>query len=419
MASYLETKNVFGKMVGVNETVDEDSDLIVNITCRKEGVLTDSLLVISNDELKEAFSSVKEQSGNSLRLYSEKSYEVAVHMPWHVSTRDKVISLTDPVNRLEYSIGNASLSYVLMICGLLHDNNAEMNEAYKAIKLYQRLALVDDATTEEYISRVFRLKTITIMSNESTKLDAFNQYCNALEYLYMYKTRRPIMRVHQLSDLFERNGGGRSRVNDLDEPPHRTVNQDMVEYYAMAVDSADPFTAYISFYHVIEYYFDEAYKKKLLSEMQTRITAPDFSYKSESKLYEFAKWIHKRMINDDKNGRGNEEESLKYVLEEYVPIDRLLNALDEWDPSLKGYYETNSVSFSDYKSDKIAWKDTSGVYTNITKRIYNTRNALVHSKSDQSDKRYKPQKHKDTLRKEIPLVQVIAELIISNDGKVL
>lgn len=68
------------------------------------------------------------------------------------------------------------------------------------------------------------------------------------EYLYMYKTRHSIMKIMDISDLYERNGGGRSRVSTLDEPPRRTVNQETLEYYAMAVDSEDPFTAYRSLY---------------------------------------------------------------------------------------------------------------------------------------------------------------------------
>ncbi len=51
--------------------------------------------------------------------------------------------------------------------------------------------------------------------------------------------------------------------------------------------------------------------------------------------------------------------------------------------------------------------------------IYNTRNALVHSKRSQSDKQYRPKKHKAAFMKELPLIQVIAELIIIQKGDVL
>ena len=41
---------------------------------------------------------------------------------------------------------------------------------------------------------------------------------------------------------------------------------------------------YISFYHIIEYYFDEVYQKKLLDDMREKITSPDFSYKNDKKF---------------------------------------------------------------------------------------------------------------------------------------
>ena len=78
-----------------------------------------------------------------------------------------------------------------------------------------------------------------------------------------------------------------------------------------------------------------------------------------------------------------------------------------------------SVSFTGNSQLKIAWNDLGGVYTSLAKRIYATRNALVHSKSGQNDKLYKPLKHKEVLRKELPLVQVVAEMVIVKSSEVL
>lgn len=83
--------------------------------------------------------------------------------------------------------------------------------------------------------------------------------------------------------------GGRSRVSTLDEPPRRTVNQETLEYYAMAEDSEDPFTAYISFYHVLEFYYDEVYKKKLVDEMKNRLTDRAFRIKT---IKRYMIWIY-------------------------------------------------------------------------------------------------------------------------------
>ena len=81
------------------------------------------------------------------------------------------------------------------------------------------------------------------------------------------------------------------------------------------------------------------------------------------------------------------------------------------------FYSENIVSFS--KGPTISWRDEPGIYTNITKRIYFTRNALIHSKSGKKDKMYKPYRDEMLLQKEIPLVRVIAEMIIINSSKVI
>lgn len=74
------------------------------------------------------------------------------------------------------------------------------------------------------------------------------------------------------------------RFSRNEEPSKQSVNPEILEFYSMALTSEDPFTMYISFYHIIEYYFDEVYQKKLLDDMREKITSPDFSYKNDKKF---------------------------------------------------------------------------------------------------------------------------------------
>ena len=67
----------------------------------------------------------------------------------------------------------------------------------------------------------------------------------------------------------------------------------------------------------------------------------------------------------------------------------------------------------------IPWADLQGVYTQVARRIYFVRNSLVHSKSGKNQERYKTYKDEQSLEKEIPLVQSVAELIIINSSKIL
>ena len=132
-----------------------------------------------------------------------------------------------------------------------------------------------------------------------------------------------------------------------------------------------------------------------------------------------ASYINKRMKSDNEAGKGNELESLKYVLATFAPIDELKEKLNEINSTLVQFYSEKSVSFAGNPQLKITWNNLEGVYTSLAKRIYATRNALVHSKSGQNDKLYKPLKHKEILRKELPLIQVVAEMVIVKSGEVL
>ena len=196
--------------------------------------------------------------------------------------------------------------------------------------------------------------------------------------------------------------------------PKREYNSDIVDYYKLAFSSNDPYIQYISFYHIIEYFYDEVFKRKMIEDLTDKITQPDFSYKNEDQVFGLATFIKNRIKMNVNEGQGNETESLKYVLKEYINIEELKNKLDKND--LK-FYSENIVSFS--KGPTISWRDEPGIYTNITKRIYFTRNALIHSKSGKKDKMYKPYRDEMLLQKEIPLVRVIAEMIIINSSKVI
>ena len=93
------------------------------------------------------------------------------------------------------------------------------------------------------------------------------------------------------------------------------------------------------------------------------------------------------------------------------------NRISSMDSTAITYYQTNKVIFCN--APTIPWTDLQGVYTQIARRIYFTRNSLVHSKSGKNQERYKPYKDEKQLQKEIPLVKAVAELIIINSSLII
>lgn len=97
-----------------------------------------------------------------------------------------------------------------------------------------------------------------------------------------------------------------------------------------------------------------------------------------------------------------------------MQLKNKLNSINE-DSVL--YYQNNKVAFC--KAPIIPWNDSEGVYSQMAKRIYYTRNSLIHSKSGNNRERYKPYKDEKELQKEMPLVRAIAEMIIINSSKIV
>lgn len=152
----------------------------------------------------------------------------------------------------------------------------------------------------------------------------------------------------------------------------------------------------------------------MVNDLMDKLTQPDFSYKNEDQVFGLVNFIKNRVKMNVNEGQGNELESLMYVLNEYIVIDDLKDKMDSQEIN---YYGNNSVSFS--KGAVISWNDANGVYKTLAKRIYFTRNALIHSKSGRNKERYKPYEDEKELQKEIPLICAIAEMIIINSSNIL
>ena len=235
----------------------------------------------------------------------------------------------------------------------------------------------------------------------------------------MYRSGFALIEFLDIDDIFHLNRTTRDRIDftQLDTPPLRKYSSDVVDYYKLALSSNDPYIEYLSFYHIMEYFYDEVFKKKMVEDLRGKITHPDFVYKDDDKVYQIALFVKNRMQMDDKSGLGDERESLKYVLCEYVPIDDLKTRISLIDPNATQYYQSTKVGFCN--APIVPWGDTQGVYGQLAKRIYFTRNSLVHSKSGKNNERYKPYSDELQLQKEIPLAKAIAELIIINSSSIM
>ena len=425
MASYLEIKQLLKILLGVRTEIDETCDILIPVRRHFED---DTNLILSNEMLKEAYERVQPYSKDKLELYTETSREIALQffLPF-TRKMTQVDPLTDSVNGLSYSISLASLEYsmFLLICIADHirenGHGIEYDLRTRIRHLLDRTSLNDPQdNSSNLLSRILRAYTLKVTTDRPVSIKKLRDYAASFEFLVMYKQNTAMSEYTDVQDMYIMGSSMRPyQREDIDTPPQRIFNADVLDYYTLAMESKDPFSMYISFYHVIEHYFDAVFKRKLTEEMRNRITHPDFSYKSEDKLYELAKYVKKHLNSDDDSGKGNEFESLKYVLAEYVPIDELKRRITVLDTTATNYYQSNKVPFVTGKETKIPWSDAQGVYTKLATRIYETRNALVHSKSEQAANQYKPYENRKDLLLEIALIRATAELVLINSSETL
>ena len=99
---------------------------------------------------------------------------------------------------------------------------------------------------------------------------------------------------------------------------------------------------------------------------------------------------------------------------EHVPdLDELKRTIRYHDRGAVDYYGEKSVSFAP-DAKLVDWSDDKEVRKAIAQRVYQTRNALIHSKDRNDGRRYKPFGDERPLRKEVPLVRALAEIVIDN-----
>jgi hypothetical protein len=209
----------------------------------------------------------------------------------------------------------------------------------------------------------------------------------------------------------------RSKLEDL-TPPSRFYSPDLVHYYQEGVASDSPPLQYLSYYHVAEHFFESVYNDDLIERVKQIITQPDFSYKRKKDVNGLIKKIGKWVSVRDETMTFNEQEALALTLQNFVDLNALIQKIREYDEALIEYYKSNNVVFSSGESVDLEDNNQQAVWLLLAKRIYKTRNAIVHSKENEKGK-YIPFEHEKILVKEVPLVRFIAELIIIGSSEVI
>lgn len=198
-----------------------------------------------------------------------------------------------------------------------------------------------------------------------------------------------------------------SNDDELDSSiPRANYLEDLVSYYKVAKSSQFPNQAFLSYYHILEYFFLRVSDEKIFESVKAHVNSLSFSanYENINKLLALVKKA---------DNTSDETEMLKSVLNRYVAesdlIDFLLSL--EKESGEKIFSDTKKVVFGEKASIKL---EKGHALSNSAKVIKHIRNSLVHS-SDRYSREdcFLPFSESESIVFEyVPLIRFLAERVI-------
>lgn len=363
------------------------------------------------------------------------TYESIVDIPDIDSRRRFSMGLEDKLTELTVRDEDANITYSFheiskeLIWYIIKDYDTRKRVfARFPVSLFERKC---EALTEKdifsLIKMVVRLPVaVSIETNTTKNREQLQKYARSYLFNIAYNFDFVFKAVTEIDDLFpQRTSLPRRRVQNVTElmAPQLLYKEQLVEQYYMALTSEEPFVKFVGFYHIMEHFYEEVYNEDIFKSVQHIIQHPGFSAKRTKDIVKIVDLIKKKNRQNKEEFQGSELEALELTLKKFVDITELINDLTEYSDSIVDYYKTSEVSFS--KGDTVDLRDVSNekLYKKLAARIYKTRNALVHSKSNESRSNdrgvYNPFNNSQELLLEIPLMRYISEAIIINSASTL
>ena len=199
---------------------------------------------------------------------------------------------------------------------------------------------------------------------------------NSIFFSYYY-TQRVLPKMVDLKSEYQESPirdllKSTTRESKMDRDVYRYFNQETLQYIAVAENSSTPSFCFLSFYHILESYFDDAQYHTLKQQIGKILWSPDIGKQSEkyaSKIVE--------MLISHKPAYETDQDRLQKLLESYLPITLIPDIIPKEIQSLlkkRVKFEGGLVL------DPVNFKDSTRFFGDLARRVYLLRNAIVHSK---------------------------------------
>ncbi len=347
-------------------------------------------------ELKQIFNEISEDIKKSevtnkvefkdLIMYdeNENSYETLINLKEHelASLYDN-LGEQEKINDIVFYLDKPSEKYKknLLINLIEEMQNERKNIRNKYLYMFEYFSifkkqeeeeskkLLPEETWSKIVRKFFeeyKYLSLKIKTNIEKNFENFENLFDTFSFEYMHSQNQVFKAIKNYDEIFNLPN---QFFMKKDFNIIKKYNSKLINFYRIGMKAEDPHIQYLSYYHILEYHYSQVL------------------------------------------GRDSERNKLKSVLQRYVDSQSLKNKIGI---ELCNYYEERDVNFSSVP--KIDW-NIGDPLENIKERIYDIRNSLVHSK--ETEDFYEPwnDEHEETLKKEIPLIRAVAELIIKNTGE--
>lgn len=389
--------------------------------------------IIDLKKLKEYFDSKSNyQLKNNSILYNENYYECLIigDFIYEVITGETTeegfyyYKILDEKNGIEYEISPVSNEYMILILQnfVSRLTNFPASHSYNLSSPYYSANLKQ----KEYLEKFDLFTNLRVFYNSikiRTKCNTSFSVLNKCAYSFCFKITSSINQPIVLSNNLDSNYTNRYPSVSLDFDvviPNKLLNDELVNYYQMAISSQIPVLQYLFFYLIIEYFSERSYYEGWVSLIKDRINDESFKRNENESIRSIINEVYK--IYNYKPNTINELKALELTLQKYLSQEYLVENF-KFDKEYLDYYKNNFPSFAYNKSTDIKlylldFNDNENLFRNLAKRIYAIRNSIVHSK-ETFDNRFRPFVNDGELLDEIPLIRLIAETIINKSGNEL
>ena len=376
------------------------------------------------------------ESDGAAAIYTTTDFEVLVREeasllgPGLARSGRWPYQLEDSDRRLTYTLGPPSDHYLLFLMhklAALGPQERFFGLRRSGIRGGTIPGLLEEETPEQAYTlfsalrdSMRRIYSLRIQSEVALTPKTLRQAADSLSFQLAYNLDTAFVSVRSFEEVVRRTRLRRIRrakIEDLD-PPRRIYDSDLVSHYQMGVATDSPPLEYLSYYHVAEHFFEAVFEDDLISHVRTVLTQPGFSFRRKPDVRSLIKLVRDKSRLQREDVTFSEQEALRLVLEKYVTIESIRDKLDALQDSLVPYYAETPVSFADSGTVDLRGPDSSRVILALSRRIYATRNAVVHSK-DGGKPKYVPFRHDRVLAQELPLMRLVAEEIVISSSTIV